>query len=129
MNPILVPEDRWLSLPVKERKRLALKHLRSKEPKVDKTPAEVGRGRDSRILRKYGMTKAQWRNLFHEQGLRCGICKRPTPGSKYGWATDHCHRRGHVRGILCHGCNIGLGAFKDDISSLEAAIKYLRSMR
>ncbi|ADR32381.1 VR7ORF006c hypothetical protein [Escherichia phage vB_EcoM_VR7] len=38
---------------------------------------------------------------------------------------DHCHKGGHVRGILCRQCNTGLGMFKDNIASLKNAIKYL----
>jgi hypothetical protein len=30
-----------------------------------------------------------------------------------------------IRDILCHGCNVGLGAFADDISRLKNAIAYL----
>lgn len=36
-----------------------------------------------------------------------------------------CHKSNFVRGLLCHGCNIGLGAFKDDINNLKSAISYL----
>ena len=38
---------------------------------------------------------------------------------------DHCHDSKKIRGILCGHCNTGLGAFKDDISRLNAAIEYL----
>ena len=34
-------------------------------------------------------------------------------------SVDHCHSGGHVRGLLCNSCNIGLGMFKDNIESLK----------
>tara|TARA_R110000796_G_C14263593_1_gene400314 strand:+ start:108 stop:518 length:411 start_codon:yes stop_codon:yes gene_type:complete len=39
---------------------------------------------------------------------------------------DHCHETGQVRGVLCSGCNLGLGHFTDNITKLEDAIKYLK---
>jgi len=39
---------------------------------------------------------------------------------------DHCHEKGHVRGLLCYHCNIGLGHFKDNTLWLQRAIEYLK---
>ena len=30
-----------------------------------------------------------------------------------------------IRGILCHGCNAGLGNLRDDLNLLRLAVKYL----
>lgn len=38
---------------------------------------------------------------------------------------DHCHERNEIRGMLCGGCNLGLGHFKDDAQKLRMAIGYL----
>ena len=35
------------------------------------------------------------------------------------------HKTGKVRGLLCSECNFGIGKFKDNISILKKAIKYL----
>jgi hypothetical protein len=51
----------------------------------------------------------------------CAICG--TKGVKLH--IDHCHMTNHVRGLLCHNCNTGLGLFKDDVRLLAAAIAYL----
>lgn len=33
-----------------------------------------------------------------------------------------------MRGLLCHGCNIGLGAFLDSAELLRCAIEYLEPL-
>tara|TARA_R110000737_G_C14167691_1_gene410812 strand:- start:30 stop:452 length:423 start_codon:yes stop_codon:yes gene_type:complete len=40
---------------------------------------------------------------------------------------DHCHDTGEVRGVLCSGCNLGLGHFTDSVTKLENAIKYIKN--
>jgi hypothetical protein len=53
----------------------------------------------------------------------CDLCRQP--GSKLGIMFDHCHQTGQFRGWLCHGCNAGLGSFRDDPDLLRKAIAYL----
>lgn len=58
----------------------------------------------------YGLSKIQWLALYHRQGGKCAICKTnffdiATPQLIYGAVTDHCHKTGAVRGLLCTGCN------------------------
>jgi hypothetical protein len=74
---------------------------------------------------KYGITKEQWDALFAKQGNKCGICGETTPGSKRDWCTDHDHKTGRVRGILCHRCNLILGKAEDNAVLLLTASKYL----
>ena len=39
---------------------------------------------------------------------------------------DHDHATGRIRGILCHRCNMVLGAIADDTKILVAMVRYLR---
>jgi hypothetical protein len=41
-------------------------------------------------------------------------------------AIDHDHATGEVRGALCTRCNMGLGFFRDSVTNLETAIRYLK---
>lgn len=78
-------------------------------------------------FRKYGITPEQAETMFAEQGKCCAICKSTDSRNGRDWSTDHSHVTGKVRGILCHGCNTGLGGFRDSIQSLHAAIAYLQA--
>lgn len=98
-----------------------------------KERAKPGYGRRKQ-LGKHGMTPEKFEELFDAQGRACAICRIDTPTGQ-GWHIDHDHaccpkgqdqRCGDCyRGILCHGCNIGLGMFGDDTLRLRAAIRYL----
>lgn len=81
------------------------------------------------IYRNYQMTREQWLALFDAQGARCGCCTSTEPGSKLGWHTDHDHRTGVVRGIVCASCNVMLGGARDQIANLTAGIAYLERTR
>lgn len=71
---------------------------------------------------KYGLTVEELKKLLEDANGLCTICRNPP----HRWLViDHCHRSNEVRGVLCELCNQALGLFKDDISSLENAIKYL----
>lgn len=68
------------------------------------------------VARTYGITLAQAREM---RSKACEIC-----GSREDLHIDHCHTRGHVRGVLCSGCNRGIGCFGDDPDRLRAAARY-----
>jgi hypothetical protein len=67
--------------------------------------------------------------IFESQSRRCGICQGESPNSAYGWAIDHDHTTGIVRGILCRRCNVGLGHLGDDAAGLRRALAYLENAR
>ncbi len=82
--------------------------------------------RKHRLKTKYNLTVEQWEAMFAAQGGVCACCGSTNPRSKTGWATDHCHTTGSVRGILCQPCNKGLGFFFDDPALLRKAISFLK---
>lgn len=75
---------------------------------------------------KYGVTKEFLVALHKKQDGKCAICGE-IPSTERGLHVDHCHKTNDVRGLLCHGCNTGIGALKEDAEILSNAIKYLRS--
>lgn len=65
--------------------------------------------------------------MIKNQDNSCAICETTEPKGRHNkWQIDHCHATKIVRDLLCWKCNTALGAFKDDISTLEKAIKYLK---
>jgi len=81
--------------------------------------------REYHLMRKYGLTIADYEQMLAEQYGGCAICGRPEPegGSLH---VDHDHETGAVRGLLCFPCNQAIGAFEEDIEFLSAALGYLR---
>lgn len=88
------------------------------------SPQGKARIRINRRYRNFGLTEEAFRKLLASQNGRCAICKCNTPGSQ-SWGVDHDHKTGKVRGILCAGCNLALGGFKDDRSIILAAADYI----
>lgn len=90
----------------------------------------VARNRRRITLAQYGLTPEQYEGLLEAQGGVCAICRQPERALHRGrvraMAVDHDHATGRVRGIVCNGCNTGLGSFADDPALLAAAIAYLR---
>lgn len=80
--------------------------------------------RELRRKRRYGITNAEWDRIFDSQGGLCAICLVKPPVD-----VDHHHGTGKVRGLLCRGCNVGLGQLGDTEEGLLRAIEYLRKER
>lgn len=79
----------------------------------------------------YGLSKEEYRNMLELQKGRCAICNREPRAATSGRSRailfiDHDHATGRVRGLLCNGCNAGIGHLQDDPKRLRAAVKYLK---
>jgi len=81
--------------------------------------------REYYLERHYGITVKQFDELLEKQKGNCAICFSELPKSHHTHV-DHDHKTGAVRGILCHGCNTGIGLFKENVTSLQSAIQYLQ---
>ena len=76
---------------------------------------------------KYGLSVDDFQAMWHAQGDKCAICSQPLVFGTGGYAVDHNHETGVVRGLLCVGCNTGLGNFKDNPSIMARGIEYLHA--
>lgn len=72
-------------------------------------------------LRHYGLTDKDYSELLQQQQNRCRICRNSLEPA----VVDHDHNTNRVRGLLCHGCNKGLGHFRDNPLLLIRAAFYL----
>jgi hypothetical protein len=78
----------------------------------------------------YGLTQDDYDQLLELQYGRCAICRTDKPGGGAGrWHIDHDHETGHVRGLLCNGCNVGIGFLQEDPEILMAAARYVMKHR
>lgn len=87
--------------------------------------------KDRNLFRNYGLTRDGFNYMLRRQGGRCANlgCRTKSPGGHGQFHVDHCHKTKRIRGLLCHGCNVGLGAFHDDEKRIAGALSYLTARR
>lgn len=96
------------------------------------TPQERKARSHKYVKTKFGLEPEEYEKMLSDQDNRCAICGEHETEliKKYKnfkpLSVDHDHLTKKVRGLLCNRCNIGLGNFKDDITLMARAIKYLR---
>lgn len=81
------------------------------------------------LWRNYRLNPDEFNELWAAQQGKCAICRvdmKPKGRSRDAVSVDHNHDTGAVRGLLCQGCNRGIGNLMDSPEVLEAAAKYLR---
>lgn len=89
--------------------------------KYDRPKQDPVYARNRALKIKYNLTPDAYNALLEIQGNCCAICK---DGDKR-LVVDHCHVSGKVRGLLCHQCNVALGMFKDNKTTIKTALEYL----
>jgi len=92
-----------------------------------------------KLRHDYGTTPEEVDQKLLDQGGLCAICQvdleqivqhnKDGTVRGTGICIDHCHETGKVRGIICSGCNKGLGCFKDDPARMRAAADYIEKHR
>lgn len=85
------------------------------------------------LWQEYQLNLERFNHIWNEQGGRCPGCSREMAHPvirdlrmNVKPEVDHCHKKGHVRGILCSECNRLLGKVKDNSELLKNLEKYLR---
>ncbi len=87
--------------------------------------------RNSDLKKSFGITLNEYNQKLKEQYGHCAICgKEETKVDNRtklvrNLAVDHNHSTNEVRGLLCMGCNQGIGNFKEDTQRLKNAVQYL----
>ena len=84
------------------------------------------------MLKKYNLNLLDFETLWLAFKGKCGICNRDltipanTQGQQLSAACiDHNHTTGNLRGLLCNGCNKGIGLLKDNKEIVYLAYKWL----
>lgn len=83
----------------------------------------------SKLKTRYRLTPKEYADMLASQGGRCAICgsaaRDKRNSTRLRLCIDHCHKTGKIRGLLCNGCNTGLGHLGDDLGHVLAAAAYL----
>jgi hypothetical protein len=110
--------------------KMCLVHSREKRKKFNTT---YDLQRNFHLQKKYGISLDEFWDYWIVFKGKCSICQNDLklPERRQGQsldvvAVDHDHNTGKIRGLLCNGCNKGLGLFKDSPQLLESAINYLK---
>lgn len=119
----------------RNRKPEAKKRVREwKAEWARKNPMKI---KQQQKMTKYGLDEDAYLELFEKQGYACGICTKKIEAYTTAAHVDHVHiegynklkhdeKRKHIRGVLCPGCNTGIGCFGDDADGMSAALKWLQ---
>jgi len=79
------------------------------------------------LKKKYGISAEDWARAFNRQDGLCAVChQKLIDDGRNGLHTDHCHRTGRFRGLLCGACNLAAGALKDSPKNALALFLYLQ---
>lgn len=98
-----------------------MRRWRERNPERAKSTA-----RRNGLLRRRGITVAQYDEMLQRQDSACAICGCSEAESTKGvLEVDHDHESGRIRGLLCGRCNLSIGKFDDDVALLRSAIRYL----
>lgn len=95
-----------------------------------KTPESIRSRREQKLRTTYGLTSDDVARMLTAQGGLCAICASMLePDKTHGLHIDHDHETKQIRELLCPGCNVGLGHFREDPQRLRAAADYIEKHR
>lgn len=112
------------------RNSLQCRSCRNEERKVAHTPQQYRR--EWHMRKKYGLSPEEFDAWWVVCRGKCMICRQNMrlPTLTRGQALDvvaidHDHATNEFRGLLCNGCNKGIGLFRENVVALRQAVTYL----
>jgi hypothetical protein len=79
---------------------------------------------DAHRFRTYGLSVIDFQKMVAQQNGVCAICREPERGGR-SLSVDHNHITGHIRALLCSGCNKAIGFLRESPLLARAAATYL----
>lgn len=78
------------------------------------------------LRQRYGLTMDEFNAIATKQNWVCAICgcAEVRKGASR-LSVDHDHKTGRVRELLCHKCNLAVGAIKENVGTAKALVEYL----
>jgi hypothetical protein len=85
-------------------------------------------GNKWKILNPNGtaFTQVDYDRLFESQQGKCALCGRSSTDFKRSLCSDHDHKTGTIRSLLCPGCNTKLSGF-ENTEFFQKALNYLKT--
>lgn len=80
--------------------------------------------KDIDLKRTHNISLEQYNAMLTAQDYKCKICSKTNTSKKRSFAVDHNHETGHVRALLCYGCNRALHTLETK-NLLSKAQEYL----
>lgn len=84
---------------------------------------------ENNLRNRFGVGRNFVDELWESQAGVCDICAEPLARRMGGYALDHNHATGQLRGLLCNPCNVGIGNFREEPKIFAAALAYLEQHR
>lgn len=82
--------------------------------------------RDHTLQKLFKTTLIEYNEMFIVQNGKCATCGKHQSELKASLHLDHNHETKEIRGLLCSSCNLILGQVKENITTLENMITYLK---
>ena len=102
--------------------------IKARECEFTKPANWSGCDREDAIMQRlYRISMEEFNQLVDFQEGRCAVCLKPFEEMSRRANVDHDHETGQVRGILCTGCNTGIGHLGDNIEGIKRALYYLQN--
>ena len=107
-----------------------LKEWRNKNPEryreLSRKHSGTDKCRNTELIRKYGITLAQYNKMLIEQRYVCKICHKKN-NINHTLYVDHHHESGVVRGLLCQKCNLIIGMCDEKPEILLKIVEFMIS--
>jgi len=102
---------------------------KTKQFRIDNPYFVKERDRRYYFKKQYNITIDDLKQMWESQDGLCANlnCLKELTYGKAGFAIDHCHNTGNIRGLLCMKCNVSLGNVNDSVDKLIGLIAYLKA--
>lgn len=120
---------KWLESPrglvYQERQKEARKKWFQQKGKAARRTQEFRIKRRMSRPKKSGLSVKEYDALFQEQKGCCAVCGRHRDEFRRPLSSDHNHKTGQIRNLLCDNCNFAVGHADESVERLEKLIAYL----